>query len=258
MAEKWRKNALLVLFGMVFLGQAQAVETAPEKKQGDPLVQAQQLVTQHKWAEAEQVWRSLQGQVDPQIWHYNLGVILAQRGQSAQAAVEFEKALQFREPERTIWQALRQLRTHEARAAYAVLFKDQAVEPLRLSWLPATLNGQVADTLQAVRQALEGWRRAWMAQEVDAYLAFYAPDFRPASGLSHQAWVAQRRVRVRRPKFIDIQLSDITIEPLTQMRVATTFRQRYRSDRIADVVTKRLIWEKRGDGWVIVKEVILR
>ena len=258
MTGKRLKTALLTLFFLTSWGQTQARETAAEKSPGDPLSQVQALVKQGRWDEAEKVWRTLDGRMDPQLWHYNLGVILANRGLTHDAARAFERALSQREPERTIWQALKALRTHEARSAYAALFKDRAVVPLRLSWLPVTLGGETTDMLESVRQALDGWRRAWMAQDVAAYLAFYVPDFQPVDGLSHQAWVAQRQVRVSRPRFIDIQLSEIRIEPLTEKRVATTFRQRYRSDRVRDVVTKRLIWEKRGDRWLIIKEVVLR
>ncbi len=259
MDRKPLRNAIFALFCLIFSGGAVAEKTAPVKFQGDPLAQVRQLMEHGQLDEAEKRWRALQGQLDPVAWHYNLGVLLAEQGRTVEAAEQFEKALMARQPAATVWQALKKVRAFEARSAYAALFKDAPRPQLNLKLLPVrALDSRHAATIQAVADALEGWRRAWSAQDVDAYLRHYADDFRPVSGLSHEQWVAQRRVRLTRPRFIEVTLSDLRIEPVSDDRVITTFRQRYRSNLIDDTVRKRLVWHRRDGRWVIVQERVVR
>lgn len=104
----------------------------------------------------------------------------------------------------------------------------------------------------AIEAAVARWAKAWSARDVDAYLAAYASDY-TADGLSRNAWEAQRRVRVGGPRFVDVQLSDLTVDQQGDTATAT-FRQAYRSDRFSSTVTKTLKLVQKNGQWLITEE----
>ncbi len=248
-----------VLFSVFVIFSAMAAtENAIEKKEEDPqLQQIAQLMQQEKWQEAEALWRRLQGRVPEQRWYYNLAQLLVQQGKLEEAAQALEQALQVRQPEAQIWQALKQVRTAQMQQAYTRVFGGQAMKQPEMQWLKVVQLNEPPASIIEVRQALESWRKAWSAQDVEVYLSHYAPDFRPASGLSHQAWIRLRHARLSHPKFIRVTLKNIQVTQLTPKRIETLFDQTYRSDRLHDTVRKRLLWAHTQQGWKIVQEVVL-
>lgn len=115
---------------------------------------------------------------------------------------------------------------------------------------PAATQPSQANT--AIEAAVTRWAKAWSARDVDAYLAAYASDY-TADGLSRNAWEAQRRVRVGGPRFVDVQLSDLTVDQQGDTATAT-FRQAYRSDRFSSTVTKTLKLVQKNGQWLITEE----
>ena len=59
--------------------------------------------------------------------------------------------------------------------------------------------------------ALQQWAAAWSAKDVEGYLAAYDVEFLPPRELSRSAWEAERRVRLKRPKQIEVGLSDFEV-----------------------------------------------
>ena len=108
------------------------------------------------------------------------------------------------------------------------------------------------DASADLKALVNDWAKAWSARDVDAYLAFYAPDYAPP-GMSRNAWVDQRRSRVGGPRWIEVQISDIKIEPSGEGATAQ-FRQVYRSDRLNSIDTKTLTFAQRDGQWRIVGE----
>ena len=98
------------------------------------------------------------------------------------------------------------------------------------------------------------WADAWSRQDLEEYLALYTDDFRPADGSSHDAWKNARNRRITRPKFVEVKISDITIETLGASRARVTFRQSYRADHYQDKVDKTLELARARDQWRIVSE----
>ena len=119
---------------------------------------------------------------------------------------------------------------------------------------PATASDAVSsDDTDAVREAVNGWAKAWSSRDPDAYLATYASDFRPEGGISRKTWDAQRRDRVARPSRIRVGVVNPKFSALGDGRVRVTFRQEYESDSFSDGVTKVL--ELRDEnGWKITRE----
>ncbi|RMH19932.1 MAG: hypothetical protein D6696_09375 [Acidobacteria bacterium] len=128
-----------------------------------------------------------------------------------------------------------------------------ATLPAALSSLPA-LDEEEADR-RAVRLTIDAWAKAWSAQRTDDYLAFYAGDYRPP-GSDRAAWLALRRQRLERPRYIRVWITGLRIAfPEPDLAVAR-FTQHYESDRYHDVVQKTLELRREGDRWHIVKEAV--
>jgi outer membrane protein, adhesin transport system len=106
-----------------------------------------------------------------------------------------------------------------------------------------------ADAVQRLRE----WASAWTSHDVDRYLSFYAPGFRPAKG-SRADWIAERRRLVGKPGAIAVKLSAIQTHALGGNRVETSFEQVYVSDTFKDSMHKTLVWDRAGGDWVIIGE----
>jgi tetratricopeptide (TPR) repeat protein len=106
----------------------------------------------------------------------------------------------------------------------------------------------------AVAEAVQAWAAAWSAQDVDQYLSFYAPEFTPEGGVAREAWEAQRRERIARPKQIQVVVTDLKVTPLGAGAARATFRQDYRSDSIANQSVKTLELAQSGGRWQIRRE----
>lgn len=104
---------------------------------------------------------------------------------------------------------------------------------------------------------LNKWKNAWSAQDVEAYLACYAQEFKPESGLSREEWAKQRQVRVKKPKSIQVTVSDIKVISEEGSRAEIMFRQGYRSANYADQVMKVLtLGLERGELMIVGERTI--
>ncbi len=118
---------------------------------------------------------------------------------------------------------------------------------------PTGMDAAQPDPAAEVRQSLLDWAGAWSERDVEVYLASYAPTY-AAPGLSRKQWEQQRRQRIRKPRSIAVELSDITIELQGEDRATAAFRQDYRSDVYRDQTRKSLRLQKINNVWLIVGE----
>lgn len=104
-----------------------------------------------------------------------------------------------------------------------------------------------------VLQVVNAWAAAWSKKDVDAYLAFYAKNFKTPGGEPRADWEAGRRQRITAPKSISVAVSapKVTVEGDT---ATVSFRQSYRSDVIKSDGGKTLVLAKAGGRWQIVQE----
>lgn len=102
-------------------------------------------------------------------------------------------------------------------------------------------------------QRLQDWAAAWMGHDVDQYMSFYGPDFKPLKG-TKATWIAERHRLVGKPGAITIVLGNIQTHALTSTRVETRFDQAYTSTRFKDTMHKTLVWDRVGSEWKIVGE----
>lgn len=108
----------------------------------------------------------------------------------------------------------------------------------------------------AILATVGEWAQAWSAKDVERYLAFYAPAFKPPRGQSREAWEKLRRARVTAPRLIEVSTSDFKVLRHDDARAAASFRQRYRSNLFQDDTNKTLELVRDGERWLIVDEQV--
>lgn len=100
---------------------------------------------------------------------------------------------------------------------------------------------------------LEGWAAAWSEQATDVYFIFYADDYHPP-GQSRAAWKKERRIRLNKPRWIQIGLDGIDIKFLTNQEAKVELVQDYRASNYQDKTHKALRLRQTADGWRIIEE----
>jgi ketosteroid isomerase-like protein len=121
--------------------------------------------------------------------------------------------------------------------------KPAAKQPAR------TREGNTEEVLQAVR----AWAGAWSKQDVDAYLAFYAKDFKTPKSETRAAWEAARKQRISSPKKIEVAVESPKVT-LKGDSAVVTFRQAYRSDSLKISGSKTLHMVRSDGRWLIQEE----
>lgn len=113
---------------------------------------------------------------------------------------------------------------------------------------------ETASPQERLVATLKRWAAAWAGQDVEGYLGSYDETFEPGRGLSLAQWQAQRRRRLARPDFIQVELSDFEVVLQGEERARVTVVQRYRSNTYRDKTRKRFRLLRRPEGWKIVSE----
>jgi tetratricopeptide (TPR) repeat protein len=111
-----------------------------------------------------------------------------------------------------------------------------------------------AENPDEVVKSLKGWAKAWSSNDVEGYLAHYAPDFRTPKGEKRSEWEAQRKARVAKPRKIEVDIEAPKVTFNDAKRVTVTFRQRYESGSIKVSSTKTVVMVRAGDKWLIQEE----
>jgi tetratricopeptide (TPR) repeat protein len=111
-----------------------------------------------------------------------------------------------------------------------------------------------ANNRNAVESAIKNWANVWSAQDVDGYIASYGREFVPPKGLSRTAWEKERRVRLKKPRFIKVSLSDIKINLHGKDYAEVRFTQSYQSNTYGDKVKKEILMRKVDNVWLITQE----
>jgi hypothetical protein len=110
---------------------------------------------------------------------------------------------------------------------------------------------QKAEIISVVNE----WANAWSQQNVDAYLAFYGEEFNPPKNMSRDEWVTQRKVMLRKPKFIKVEIDKPVAILLGGGHAQVSFSQVYQSDNYKDKVKKTLMMKNIDRRWQIIEEI---
>ncbi len=131
--------------------------------------------------------------------------------------------------------------------------------------LPKQVNEEVADNhavvdthhpKEDVLADLEAWRLAWQTQDLNAYFSAYASDYVPTGRYaSLSAWKAYKKRVIGNKTYIKVDLSNIKVELSEDGNVARIrFKQTFHSNSYNGDDVKVLKFEKRQEGWKIVRE----
>lgn len=111
----------------------------------------------------------------------------------------------------------------------------------------------VADPTPDIMRFIGAWSSDWESQDVERYLSNYAPDFKP-SKVSLKKWRMQRHIRLNRPDYIKVTISDVSVLPIDSSHSRVEFLQRYESNTYQDEARKRLLLVMVDGNWKILRE----
>jgi tetratricopeptide (TPR) repeat protein len=118
---------------------------------------------------------------------------------------------------------------------------------------PAPSSG--GDEKANITAAIEGWARAWSAQDVKGYLAAYAPEFEVPGGETRGQWEKARAERIEKPKSIEVSVKVSSVQ-VSGNEATAVVRQQYKSDALKNTTTKTLKLVRSGDRWLIKQEKV--
>jgi tetratricopeptide (TPR) repeat protein len=121
---------------------------------------------------------------------------------------------------------------------------------------PAPLEkpAAAADNQAEVLKAVNAWAQAWSKKDADAYLAFYAKDFKTPAGEARPQWEKTRRERIAAPKSIAVGVEQAKVTMQGNDQATVTFRQSYRSDKLKSSSRKTLRMTRADGRWLIREE----
>lgn len=104
-----------------------------------------------------------------------------------------------------------------------------------------------------VLKSVNGWARAWSAQDVKSYLNYYGNDFQTPNGQARKAWEDDRRARINGKGSISVKVEAPQVS-VNGNAATVKFRQVYVSDRLTASTRKTLVLAKQGGKWQIKQE----
>ena len=128
-------------------------------------------------------------------------------------------------------------------AGKSIVAKPEAARPAA----PADASADVARTVR-------DWAKAWASNDVEQYLAFYAPDFETPKGVARERWASERRARIQKPRAIEVEVDTPQVKLEGADRAIVTFRQHYRSGALDIDSDKTMVLVKRGERWLVQQE----
>lgn len=131
-------------------------------------------------------------------------------------------------------------------------------EKIAIAEKPEQGKAPVSDDSEEVIKTLTAWAKAWSDKDVNAYLAFYASDFRPPGGATRAAWEKARRERISKPKSIHVAVANPKVSFTDASHAKASFRQSYHSDSIRNHTGKTVELVKSGEKWLIQQEHVAR
>ncbi len=143
---------------------------------------------------------------------------------------------------------------HDAPAPAPPAPPQRAVEPIKTAALQREPSASAPQT--EVVETVRAWAAAWSRKDANAYLAFYAKQFRPPRGEPRARWEQARRSRIAAPKSISVTIQAPKVEVRGDASASIKFRQTYRSDVFSGNSYKTLNLVKSEGRWLITAESV--
>jgi len=210
----------------------------------------------------------------------NLAVIYAGQGQYDKARAALEQSIRTHPSYATAYENLGDVYAKLASQAYdkaLQLDKSNAGAQNKLSLVRELVGGptplvaaekppvvaaiekpaatpQNTNTSADVLKAVNAWAQAWSKKDADAYLAFYAKDFKTPGGEPRDQWEKTRRERISAPKSIAVGVEQPKVTMQGSDQASVSFRQSYRSDKLKSSSRKTLVMSRADGRWLIREE----
>src|SRR2546427_2398119 len=157
----------------------------------------------------------------------NLAVIYASQGQYEKARAALEQSIRTHPSYATAYENLGDVYAKLASQAYdkalqldssnsgaknkLSLVRELVREPTVVAVAkeppkPKEPAKPAADPNAEVLKAVNGWAEAWSKKDANAYLSYYAGDFKTPGGEARPAWEKTRRERIAAPKSIEVKV----------------------------------------------------
>ena len=104
----------------------------------------------------------------------------------------------------------------------------------------------------AVTTAVQAWAQAWASKDLPAYFGAYLPTFAPP-GMSHDAWLADRRQRIADKSSISISLQQLAAH-VDGASAHATFVEHFHAGTLHFVGAKTLRLDLVDGRWLIAAE----
>jgi murein L,D-transpeptidase YafK len=127
---------------------------------------------------------------------------------------------------------------------------------VNFQWVASESLKQQEQAKSDLREALEDWRKDWVSQDTNAYLAHYTSDFFYSDGGLPQWSSYKRQIQAAKPK-VNINLTDIsmfTYPGAKKNMVVVDFEQEYISPALRNTMKKRQYWVQENGQWKILYE----
>ncbi len=137
--------------------------------------------------------------------------------------------------------------------------KSTATNPEKAEKQPVdeTMSSIAEDkSITGVLDALEAWRKAWSAKNLDAYFNAYAKDFKPDARFdSIAAWQAYKKRVIQNKTFIDVQFEKVEVDIPASRDIARIHAlQHFRSNSYTGDNKKTITMKYTPQGWKITAE----
>jgi murein L,D-transpeptidase YafK len=106
---------------------------------------------------------------------------------------------------------------------------------------------------EEIRRFVSSWQEAWEGKDLKGYIQCYDTAF-VSRGMDLGAWKTHRERLNRKQRFLNINIADLNIQPISSREAKVRFRQRYQADTYEDYGLKSLLVVKKGQDWRIKKE----
>lgn len=110
------------------------------------------------------------------------------------------------------------------------------------------------DASDEVLKTIGDWAEAWSKKDADAYLSYYARDFKAPGGEARESWEKARRARISAPKSISVNIASPKVTMDGADRATVSFQQNYKSDVLKSNSRKTLTLIRAEGGWKILEE----
>lgn len=110
------------------------------------------------------------------------------------------------------------------------------------------------DVEDQLTETVDLWIAAWSDKNVPQYLSNYSEDFQVPGNQSRKSWEKLRRSRLKRPRYISIDVDYEQFELVEANVIDVFFKQTYSSNTYSDVTSKVLRLRKEDHAWKILVE----